>query len=419
MELALPASRSKQGLGLMGLILLLLPLAHNWTLKYDFQVQSNIDVLVHIALMVFAIGAVLIQGVSQWFIVMLFWSLGLSFSFGLSQDLDQKLINEIVLSTVNFFGPIAITLYVIRARPDEATLLRLFRWMALLFIGCTLYVGYVFLFAPDLITGLKFGEDLVSNIFLVRGGRLSLTFSEPSHAGFTLGFMILFFINSFRKHGSKTDLLLVLACLIMLLASGAKLAIPITLLCVVTLFSGALARHVYALVVYASIALSLVGFLFLDQIYGLMSHLSYEQQETFVTRMSFFFSTPEFLANNPLGYGFSKLFETDVVNVVCERVHEANLHQLNTGEMSFYCSDPGLFFGAKEHFSLMALHFGVIGLTAFVLVLRYIKNLSDDPRYLTYFLYFTVSFIFYQRFTGMNTGIYPLVAMGLIYYEKK
>jgi hypothetical protein len=419
MELALPTSRTRQALGLMGFVLLLLPLAHNWTLKYDFQVPTDVDVLLRLVLMVFAIVAVLMKGVTKWFVVLLFWSLGLSFAFGLSQDLDQKLINEIALSTVNFFGPIAIVLYVVRARPDEATLLRLFRWMALLFIGCTLYISYVVFYAPDLITGLKFGEDIVANIFLVRGGRLSLTFSEPSHAGFTLGFMVLFFINSFRKHGRKTDLLLVLACLVMLLASGAKFAIPITLLCIVIMFSGTAARHVCGWAVYASVGLSLVGYLFLGAIYDLISRLPFELQETFVTRLSFFFSTSEFLATNPLGYGFSKLFETDVVNVVCDRVRDATLHQVNAGELAFYCSEPGLFFGAKEQFSLMSLHFGVIGLAAFVLAFRYLKNLSKDPRYLTYFLYFTLSIIFYERFTGINPGIYPLVAMGLIYHEKK
>jgi hypothetical protein len=419
MELALPTVRARPAFGLMGLVLLLLPLAHNWTLKYDFQITTDIDVLAHIVLMVFAIVAVLAKGVSKWFVLLLFWSLGLSTAFGLTQDLDQKLINEIVLSTVNFFGPIAITLYVIRSRPDEATLLRLFRWMTLLFIGCSLYIAYVVFFAPDLLTGLKFGEDIVANIFLVRGGRLSLTFSEPSHAGFTLGFLVLFFINSFRKHGRKTDLLLVLACLVMLVASGAKFAIPITLLCIVLIFSGAMARHVCGIAVYASVALSLIGYLFLGQIYSVISILPFELQETFVTRLSFFFSTSEFLATNPLGYGFSKLFETDVVNVVCERVHDAAVHQVNTGELAFYCSDPGLFFGAKEQFSLMSLHFGVIGLAAFVLAFRYIKNLNNDPRYLTYFLYFTLSIIFYERFTGINPGIYPLVAMGLIFHEKK
>lgn len=412
-------SHGKRRLGLLTLLMLLLPLSHNWTLKYDFQIGTDIDLLVKLLLMVVAILLVMLRGVTRWFPIALLWSLTLSTCFGLTQSIDQKLLNEIILSTFNFFGPIAITLYLVQQPPNGDTLHTLYRLIATLFIVLSVYIAYVFFFAPDLITQLKFGDDIAANIFLIRGGRLSLTFSEPSHAGFILGFLVLYFITNRVKRRNGLDYLLLAACLVMLMATGAKIAIPITILSIAMALSGRFAGPATTVIGHSAILFSLVGYFFLDQIYAAIAGLPYELQETFVTRLSFFFSTFEFLAINPLGYGFSKIFQTDVVGVICSRTDQAISHQLSVSELSFYCSDPGLFFGAKEQFSLMALHFGVPGLIAFVLLFRHLKNLCSDPCYLAYLTYFLLSVMFYERFTGINPGIYPLLAMGLIYHEKK
>nr|WP_199065544.1 hypothetical protein [Chromobacterium sp. ASV5] len=411
---------TKKDFNLICWVLLLTPLLHNWTLKYDFQIASDLDTIIRVFVQALVIYVVCKIRAFSWLPLAFVWSIVLSVVAGLQQNPDQKLINEIALSTLNFFSPIALTIFLVYRGASTKILLSFCRIITIFFTINSLFIGYIIFLNPGLLTILRFGSESPADIFLIRGGRLSLLFSEPSHAGFMLGFLIIFFFNQCKENKWRAvDLLFLILNFSMFLAAGSKMAFLALPASIFILLSGRRAREMTGAIFAAVIIFCTVGYFFRLDIYHLISNLPYELQETFTTRLSFLLSTIEFIGRNPFGYGFSKIYQSGIVDVVCARVQESNIYSLNNVELSTYCSEPGLYFGSKEHLSLMAISFGVFGFIVFIYAFFALYKKSYNALYLSYLTYFMLSIVFYQRFTGINPGVYPLLAMGIILNEKK
>ncbi|MBB3294938.1 hypothetical protein FHT39_003618 [Mitsuaria sp. BK045] len=352
-------------------LLLVRGLFSGWDLTYDFNlhklVRWGVDLSIYTVPAAVSLaylrgrrlipGAVVLVGYTA--VSLAAGLLAYDSVFGIEKSLSLTFINTLQLSCI------VVTCAAVMhgdVRISDRALDRVARFGVLYVFACLLIGGAIGLYYLNGGTPISAGGKFffVSPIAL----RMGATFSEPSYLGFYMGFCALH-VHA-RHPGKWSAAFLIFVGAVLYLVVGAKFAIiafPLTLLLVplvrrASLGTVRIALYAFVLALFAAIALGFDEYVYQH----VFAQIEYEDQQTFVARFSYIFSSFRHLASHPLGTGFGGwMFSlppnmADTLEMTRGLANEEIAEQLATG----------FNFAPKDSTSLVLLIAGWVGVIGVV-----------------------------------------------------
>jgi hypothetical protein len=352
-------------------VLVLRGLFSGWDLTYDFSMSKvtrwGVDMGIYIVPATIAVvylrgrqlifGAALLTAYAA--ISLVAGLIAYDSVFGIEKSLSLTLINTVQLGCIVIACAAVIhnNVQISDRALDAVARFGVFYVFGCLLIGSVIGLYYINGGAPIVVGGKFFFISPISF-------RVSATFAEPSYLGFYMGFCALHFHA--RHSGKYSVAFLCVVAIVIYLVVGAKFAIialplALSLSPLVRKVSPNTVRivlYTFVLCLFVAISSGLDEYFYRD----VFSRIDYDDQQTFVTRFSYIFSSFRHLVGYPLGTGFGGwIFSlppnmADAVEMTRGLANEEIAEHLTTG----------FNFAPKDSTSLLVLIAGWVGVICFV-----------------------------------------------------
>jgi hypothetical protein len=366
-----PASGQSRLFLWMLLLLLVRGLFSGWDLAYDFSVPKALKWGIDLAIYVVP-GVIALLRIRSRFLlpatvlVLVYMAASLMFgifhqssSYGIEKSISLTLINAIEIISMA-----AVCTALVRGElvvPDR--LLDALAKFGLAYVAASMFVGAYLVYHVSqggefaLVGGRFFFVNPISL-------RMSSTFSEPSYLGFYVGFCALLFRSRFPTQASIWFIAFSGGVLFFLVgAKFAVIAYPLALLLGpvvhrMSMLSIRVMLYGIFIALFLATNLGLDGYVYRQW----LSDIDYENQQTFVTRFAYTFSSLSHLTLHPLGTGFGGWMFTlpeymsTTIGLTRGLGNEEIVDQLATG----------FNFAPKDSTSVVLLLAGWLGVVGFV-----------------------------------------------------